>query len=426
MVDKTPLEDIELIRARRKETQKQARKEERMLQKAAQERRDALDKERALRNKANQVNQAKPKTKKAVLPRKNPIDLNDVINSIEQGIPFLAEDIAQKLNLDFSKGSPNRLHLANALDELMLGGFITQKHGRFVRPLDKTIDQETTKAGVIRKKNGRDYFVSAIEGEDDVEIKNCQLANGTIVTVAPNDNGTGSVRILAEYGNIDDEAGDSILTLEEFKIPRQFPQKVLDETIGMSVPSVDEVDRDYRHYKFIAVDPKTAKDKDDAIYVQKRKHGGLKIMVAVADVSRYVLAGSEIWKEALNRGNSTYCPGYVAPMLPPVLSNGLCSLHQGEVRAAQVTTINIDKFGNIENHKTESALIKCHASLNYDQVQEAIEGKATGKMRELYNKYLAKAQRAAEILDQVADERLLRFGIEKWVYSFHIAYSPFF
>lgn len=350
------------------------------------------------------VVQPSKKTKQKVVKKHN-LDLQKILECMMPSVPVLPHDIAMQINLEFSKGSPNRLRLANALDELMLGGFITEQNGRFVRPLDKVIDLESAMAGVIRKRKGRSFFVSATEGEKDIEITNCHLANGTIVTVVANDDEQKSVRILSEHGNIDEEKGDSILTLAEYKIPNEFPQDVLDETIGMSVPSVDEVDKDYRHYKFIAVDPKTAKDKDDAIYVQRRKHGGLKIMVAVADVSRYVLVGSKIWKEALRRGNSTYLPGFTAHMLPPVLSNGLCSLHQGEVRAAMVTTINIDKFGNIENDKTESALIKCHASLNYDEVQEAIEGKATGKMRELYNKYISKAQKAAEILDKVADER---------------------
>jgi|GEM_PF-7032351 len=113
MLKKPPLEDVKLVRERRKKNQQKAQEEKVRLQNIAQARRDALDKERSLRNEASQAKQAKPK-KKTILPRKNPIDLNDVINSIEQGIPFLAEDIAQKLNLDFSKGSPNRLHLANA------------------------------------------------------------------------------------------------------------------------------------------------------------------------------------------------------------------------------------------------------------------------------------------------------------------------
>ncbi len=404
MVKKSPLEDIQIVRQHRKEVQRKIQAEKQESLKEAQERRDALVKERAFRSEATQVAPEKFEKKKPVRTRKKPINLNEILSVVDHGVPFSAEDVAKKLGLDFSKGSTDRSRLAMSFKKLQNTGLIEENNGRFLKPFEKKIETDKALTGVVRKHNGKNVFVSTNPDIPHMDVPACHVTDGTLVTVIPTSDFNNAVRIVAEHGNLDEETALSKLTALDMGIPIEFPQDVLDETIGMTVPEAVAGRRDYTNKKFIAIDPETAKDKDDAFYVTKTSKGW-RIMVAVADVAHYVRPGTKLWDEALKRGNSTYLPGLTIPMLPPVLSNGLCSLHQGEVRAAKVTTIDINKDGNIIKHKVESALIRCHASLNYDEVQGAIGGKATGKIKELYNKYIVKAQKAVEVLMSEAEKR---------------------
>jgi len=438
MVDKTPLEDIELIRARRKETQKQAREEELRLQKIAQERRDSLDKERALRrSKANQLKQAKPKTKKAVLPRKNPIDLNDVINSIEQGIPFSAEDIAQKLNLNFSKGSPNRKFLADIFDELLTADIIqTDQKGRFIKPFEpdtgnvkKAKTKRTPQAqpafqlsseikGVIHVVKGQVTF-EPLDGETKAMniSSNMGMIDGSIVTAQLTDDFSDVANILDVHGNMEDDNALGKLSALASGIPLKFPDDILKDTPTLEIPLASPPHRnDLTNIPFITIDPIDAKDFDDAICVRQTTKGW-KVMVAVADVSYYIKPGTALAKEAHKRGNSTYLPDMVIPMLPEELSNGVCSLRPNENRAAMVCTMDIDKQGNITSKKFERALVKSRMRLNYDEVQHAIDNNdyshlprnARGyveKALEVYNARLKDKKRRGALEIDSAEQRV--------------------
>ncbi len=337
--------------------------------------------------------------------RKKQIDLNDLLGALETGVPVTPHDIAARMNLDFSRGSKDRKRLADALEQLQASGMVQQYGQRFMRPKDADIDSTDFLIGVVEKGPDGRYFKPLDPEIEQIAVTNLNVENGAIVTVRPNACKTGIDRVLIEHGNMDDAHALSLMSALEAHIPIEFPQDVLDETIDMHVPSSCPGRRDMTKIPFLTIDPKTAKDKDDAICVRRKKGGGWTVMVAIADVSHYVRPGTRLFEEALKRGTSVYLPGMTIPMLPETLSNGICSLKPGENRAAIVTTITIDKDGAIEDYKTEKAIIRSRAELDYDQVQDAIDGLATGKVRELYNKYILKAEKACKALMCEAEKR---------------------
>lgn len=184
--------------------------------------------------------------------------------------------------------------------------------------------------------------------------------------------------------------------------------------------------QDLRSTPFVTIDGKTAKDFDDAIHCQKTEQGWT-LQVAIADVSCYVAAGSLLDRIAFQRGNSVYFPGYVIPMLPPVLSDQVCSLQPQQDRLALVCRIHLDKKGNIVDYEFVPAVICSHARLTYNQVQNFFNGsrlptacksKEVGSMlREAYRLYrlLVKQRQVRGALELDTVESLLLFNEEGFI-----------
>jgi ribonuclease R len=161
------------------------------------------------------------------------------------------------------------------------------------------------------------------------------------------------------------------IALRSYEIPSEFPPEVQDQIASMSseVAEEDKLHRaDLRDMPLVTIDDETAKDFDDAVCAWKTKSGGWKLVVAIADVSHYVPIGSPLDQEAIARGNSVYFPGQVVPMLPELLSNGLCSLNPGVDRLALVCEMNISQAGAISRHRFYEAVFRSHARLTYNKV----------------------------------------------------------
>ncbi|MGI9273597.1 MAG: ribonuclease R [Endozoicomonas sp.] len=187
-------------------------------------------------------------------------------------------------------------------------------------------------------------------------------------------------------------------------IPHEWPEEVLEqcEKFKSEVAEKDKQHRvDLREVPFVTIDGEDARDFDDAVYCEKKKNGGWRLFVAIADVSHYVRPGSALDKEAHNRGTSVYFPGTVIPMLPEVLSNGLCSLNPEVDRLAMVCEMTISARGKVSGYKFYEGLIRSHARLTYTEVWEMLsrplsdDGKEYRRQRkalvphieELYNLY---------------------------------------
>ncbi|WP_435606415.1 ribonuclease R [Pseudomonas knackmussii] len=166
------------------------------------------------------------------------------------------------------------------------------------------------------------------------------------------------------------------VALRSYDIPHVWPQGVEKEAAKLK-PEVAEKDKekrvDLRALPFVTIDGEDARDFDDAVYAEKRKGGGWKLYVAIADVSHYVKVGSALDEEAAKRGNSVYFPERVIPMLPEILSNGLCSLNPLVDRLAMVCEMTISKSGRMTGFQFFEAVIHSHARLTYTKVSQYLE-----------------------------------------------------
>lgn len=178
-------------------------------------------------------------------------------------------------------------------------------------------------------------------------------------------------------GRIDQVIGDHMapgmeieVAIRSFDLPCEWPEEVLAEIAGLteSVPEAAKAGRvDLRHLPLVTIDGEDARDFDDAVYCE-RTPKGWKLYVAIADVSSYVLPGTALDEEAKKRGTSVYFPDRVIPMLPEILSNGLCSLKPEVDRLCMVAEMHISAEGGILRSRFYSGLMCSQARLTYTEV----------------------------------------------------------
>jgi ribonuclease R len=173
------------------------------------------------------------------------------------------------------------------------------------------------------------------------------------------------VEILGKDG---EPAVDIKSIIHQFKLPFEFSKNTLAETIELQQPvSPDEIEArlDLRDELIITIDPDDAKDFDDAISLKKDKTGNWLLGVHIADVSYYVNEDSSVDKEARKRGTSVYLPGTVIPMLPEVLSNGICSLKEGEERLTKSIFFTYSSDGRLVSSEIKHSVINVKKRLTY-------------------------------------------------------------
>lgn len=173
------------------------------------------------------------------------------------------------------------------------------------------------------------------------------------------------------------EAGVDMLSLiKEHNLPSTFPELVVQEAKRFE-NKVDKKDipnrADFRDREIFTIDGKDAKDLDDAVCVEKLENGNYKLEVHIADVSYYVRENSLLDQEALIRGTSIYMLGRVIPMLPRELSNGICSLNEGEDRFTLSCIMEIDNKGNVIASEVVKGIINVTKRMNYEDVQAIID-----------------------------------------------------
>lgn len=174
------------------------------------------------------------------------------------------------------------------------------------------------------------------------------------------------------------------IALRNHDIPHKFPAAVEKyvQKFSEEVPEEAKKGRiDLRNLPLVTIDGEDARDFDDAVYCEKQGKGW-KLWVAIADVSYYVRMQSALDKEAYNRGNSVYFPNRVVPMLPEILSNGLCSLNPQVDRLCMVCEMQISAKGKINGYRFYEAVMNSHARLTYTKVAKILEGDS--ELRERY------------------------------------------
>ncbi len=165
-------------------------------------------------------------------------------------------------------------------------------------------------------------------------------------------------------------------------LPQQWPEAASDEAAAQPLfvdPTMHVGREDLRTLPLVTIDGEDARDFDDAVYAKPLAGGGFRLWVAIADVSHYVPVGSALDREAEARGTSVYFPGFVVPMLPEVLSNGVCSLNPEVDRLALVCEMRIDDTGQVRRARFMRAVIRSHARLTYTQVWQALSGEPSAR-----------------------------------------------
>ncbi len=157
-------------------------------------------------------------------------------------------------------------------------------------------------------------------------------------------------------------------------LPHQWPDELLDEIkpLTLNVPEAAKTERaDLRLTPLVTIDGEDARDFDDAVYCQKTAKGW-KLLVAIADVSHYVQVNTALDKEAQKRSTSVYFPERVIPMLPEILSNGLCSLNPEVDRLCMVCELTIDQEGKVARTRFFEGVMRSHARLTYTEVAKIL------------------------------------------------------
>ncbi len=336
-----------------------------------------------------------------------PVGLADVVEKDNDGELYVrlveASADAPKALLVPDKTKPGP---APGLGDRVLAKFEHGPNGWEAR-LIKRLDAGTNRVlGVIRKA-ARETRVEPVDrrSKDVLIVPPVQaegLRDGDLVLAAieKGDHRYGFKRgkILETIGREDDPRAASLIAIHAHGVPTGFSEAVEQEAENQDLPTLKGRD-DLRDIPFITIDPADARDHDDAVYAARdddpKNEGGWVVWVAIADVAAYVRPGTNLDREARAKGNSTYFPDRVEPMLPERLSNGLCSLKEGENRATLAVRMVFDKDGRKLGHRFQRGLMRSHAKLSYEQAQSAIDGEtddATGPIMEsilypLWNAY---------------------------------------
>jgi ribonuclease R len=198
----------------------------------------------------------------------------------------------------------------------------------------------------------------------------------------------------------------------KFNLPIDWPKAVEKEAAKFTKFTVDpkEDRKDLTSLGLVTIDGEDAKDFDDAVYCEKKMLGGWRLWVAIADVSHYVKPGSALDKEASTRGNSTYFPGHVIPMLPEALSNELCSLKPNVPRLCVVCQMTFNNKGVMTRSKFYRGLMHSKARLTYTEVAQVVEGNAT--LRKQYGNLLPSLDALHGLYKALHKQRQLRGAID--------------
>ena len=268
----------------------------------------------------------------------------------------------------------------------ILGVFRAGSEGGRVLPIEKGSDKQWTVAA------------GATGGAKDGELVEAEQAGPKGRMGLP------KARIVARLGDPTEPRAVSLIAIHQHGIPDHFPDEVVAEA-DAATPAGLKGRKDLRDMPLVTIDPWDARDHDDACFVEAHDNGDFTIWVAIADVAHYVTPGSELDREGRKRGNSTYFPDRVVPMLPDRLSGDLCSLHEGVERACLAVAMRIDAAGNKMAHEFHRGLMKSAASLNYEEVQEAVDGRPNDKVAPLLDDIIRPLYAAYDALTKARAQR---------------------
>ena len=256
----------------------------------------------------------------------------------------------------------------------------------------------------IDKGEGKEWLVAAdVAGEaKDGELVEAEQSGpkGRL--------GLPRARVVERLGDPSAPKAVSLIAIHQHGIPDAFPDAVMAQA-DAAKPATSKGRVDLTDLPLITIDPADARDHDDACCAlldeDPKNPGGFLLWVAIADVAHYVTAGSALDAEARKRGNSTYFPDRVVPMLPDCLSGDLCSLHEGVTRPCIAVEMKLSSTGEKLSHRFVRGLMRSPASLSYEEAQAAVDGDPSERAAPLVDTVLSPLFGAYAALKQAREAR---------------------
>ena len=293
----------------------------------------------------------------------------------------------------------------------VVGQFKIGRRGQYVVPFDDRIRQwidipegmEFPPAGPVVDRIGVE--APRVDSVEDLD--------GMIVNVELLDYDASTGRVIEILGHPDDFGVDVEVVIRKHHLPHQFPPEVVEQAERMPA-AIDAEDlegrRDFRSLDIVTIDGETARDFDDAVWVDRLPNGNYALQVHIADVSHYVKPGSPIDAEARLRGTSVYFPDRAVPMLPFQLSTNLCSLVPHEDRLVLSALLEIDHQGEIVAQEITPGVIRSVERMTYTNVHLLLEGDAA--MRERYRPLVERFELMQELALVLNRKRVRRGSID--------------
>ena len=391
------------------------------------------------------------------------LDICELVNAVEEdqriGIQRRLRAMEREGQVQFTR---QKKYILQNQDELFRGRVIGHRDGYgFLRPEDKSGDLfisagqmklfmhddivEARVSGTDRRGRKEAFITQVIEPRSEPIVGRYFVEHGfgmvvpddsrlqhEIVIPPEHTNGArmGQVvvveltqrprRKMSPVGKIIEVLGEHMapgmeieMALRTFDIPHKWPKSVLKqvESLTEQVPEEAKKGRiDLRELPLVTIDGEDARDFDDAVYCEPLDDGGWRLWVAIADVSYYVRTGTALDDEAQLRGNSVYFPEQVIPMLPEVLSNGLCSLNPEVDRLCMVCEMTITAQGKLDTYQFYEAVMNSHARLTYNKVWKILQGDT--ELRQRYEPHVPHLLNLHDLYRALKKARQQRGAIE--------------
>jgi ribonuclease R len=295
----------------------------------------------------------------------------------------------------------------------VVGEFRIGKRGCYVKPHDERIQQWIDIPEGMEIPEAATAPVDRI-GVEARTVNSVKELDGMVVNVELLDfgerGGSAAGRVIEILGHPDDFGVDVEIVIRKHHLPHRFPPEVIEQ--AQAIPQVVDSHgrRDFREMDIVTIDGETARDFDDAVWVDKLPNGNYALHVHIADVSHYVRPGTSIDAEAKLRGTSVYFPDRAVPMLPFELSTNLCSLVPKADRLVLSALMEIDHHGEVVAQEFCEGVIRSVERMTYTNVHLLLEGDAA--LRERYAPLVARFELMQELALVLNKKRVRRGSID--------------
>jgi ribonuclease R len=274
----------------------------------------------------------------------------------------------------------------------VVGLFRYGGRGNVVLPYDARMQQEVEIPPGQELTHGLAKKLGFSEAEERStrgrHIPRLEELDGAVVNVEllryPRSGAAPTGRVIEVLGRPGELGVDTEIIIRKHHLPHVFPAAVLEDA-EQRARAVEEAERegreDFRHLPIVTIDGETARDFDDAVYVERGADGGWHLQVHIADVAHYVRTATPLDGEARLRGTSVYFPDRAVPMLPEALSNGMCSLKPREERLVLSALMEFDAAGHMRGARMTPGVIRSAERMTYTNVNKVIEGDAEAAAR---------------------------------------------